>query len=175
MPRRFKLICALKEREEWVLSDSGVWKAPNYLQVFQFYFAYTDVLGYMLEVSTPYGVQVFKIGKSVPRARGWGSDLGTRAPAVLTNWDSGPLSSLGCCHWFSLVTGSSLFCFAKFLLYNVFGTDTSLFLNLNVPCSGLSQPVAATGANRHWPHASGILEQLVWSEHQSYPSVTAQE
>lgn len=68
-----------------MLSDSGVWKAPNYLQVFQFYFAYTDVLGYMLEVSTPYGVQVFKIGKSVPRARGWGSDLGTRAPAVLTN------------------------------------------------------------------------------------------
>lgn len=53
-----------------MLSDSGVWKAPNYLQVFQFYFAYTDVLGYMLEVSTPYGVQVFKIGVSQERGGG---------------------------------------------------------------------------------------------------------
>lgn len=53
-----------------VIWFTGVWKAPNYLQVFQFYFACTDVLGYVLEVSTPYGVQVFKIGKSVPRATG---------------------------------------------------------------------------------------------------------
>lgn len=49
---------------------TGVWKLPNYLQVFLFYFALTDVLGYMLEASTPYGVQVFKIGKRVPRAQG---------------------------------------------------------------------------------------------------------
>lgn len=74
-----------------VIRLTGVWKAPNYLQVFQFYFAYTAVLGYVLEVSTPYGVQVFKIGKSVPRARGWSWALGVWAPAVLTNWGSRPL------------------------------------------------------------------------------------
>lgn len=49
---------------------TGVWKPPNYLQVFLFYFVLTDVLGYMLEASTPYSVQVFKIGKRAPRAKG---------------------------------------------------------------------------------------------------------
>lgn len=38
------------------------------------------------------------------------------------------------------------------------------------------QPVAATGANRWWPHASGVLlERFLWREYQSYPSVTAKD
>lgn len=121
MPRRFKLICAFKEGGVCIIWLTGVWKAPNYLQVFQFYFAWTDVLGYMLEVSTPYGVQVLKTGKSVPRAWRWSWALGTQAPAILANWGSEPLLSLGCCLWlFSLVTGSLLSCFAEFFLDNFF-------------------------------------------------------
>lgn len=150
---------------------TGVWKAPNYLQVFRFYSACTDVLGYVLEVSTPYGVQVFKIGKSVPRATGWSCAPGTGAPAALADWGSGPLSSLGCCHWlFALVTGSSLACFAEFLLYNVLAQTlhSSWTLMSLVPVSVSPRLWAATGANRPWPHSSGVLlEQFLCSEHQS--------
>ena len=115
---------------------TGVWKAPNYLQVFQFYFAWTDVLGYMLEVSTPYGVQVFKTGKYVPGARGWSPAVGTLDPPALADWRSEPLLSLGCCCWlFFLVTSSLLSCFAEFFLDGVSGSNTSLLLNHKVPCS----------------------------------------
>lgn len=58
-----------------VVGLTGVWKPPNYLQVFLFYFILTDVLGYMLEASTPYGVQVFKIGKRAPEQRGGAESL----------------------------------------------------------------------------------------------------
>lgn len=103
---------------------------------FQFYFAWTDVLGYILEVSTPYGVQVFKTGKCVPGARGWSRTVGTRAPLVLPDWRSEPLLSLGCCYWlFALVTGSLLFCSAEFFLDSVSGSNTSLLLNHKAPCS----------------------------------------
>ena len=148
---------------------TGVWKAPNYLQVFQFYFAWTDVLGYILEVSTPYGVQVFKTGKCVPGARGRSRTVGTRAPLVLPDWRSEPLLSLGCCYWlFALVTGSLLSCSAEFFLDSVSGSNTSLLLNHKVPCSvSASQPVAATGACRWWPHAPGVLlDPFLRSEHQ---------
>lgn len=64
---------------------TGVWKTPNYLQVFLFYFILTDVLGYMLEASTPYGVQVFKIGKRAPRAKGRCRVLGSHPGAVIVN------------------------------------------------------------------------------------------
>lgn len=67
---------------------TGVWKAPNYLQVFQFLLCLNRCLGLYVEVSTPYGVQVFKIGKRVPWARGWSSAFGTGASAVLANWGS---------------------------------------------------------------------------------------
>lgn len=177
MPRRFKLICAFKEGGVCIIWLTGVWKAPNYLQVFQFYFAWTDVLGYMLEVSTPYGVQVLKTGKSVPRAWRWSWALGTQAPAILANWGSEPLLSLGCCLWlFSLVTGSLLSCFAEFFLDNFFWQKHFIIAETESPYFCFPQPVAATGANRWWPHASGVLlERFLWREYQSYPSVTAKD
>lgn len=52
---------------------------------FPFLLCSNRCLGLYVEVSTPHGVQVFKIGKRVPRARRWSSALGTRAPAVLAN------------------------------------------------------------------------------------------
>ena len=133
----------------------------------------------MLEVSTPYGVQVLKTGKCVPGARGWSRTVGKWAPLVLADWRSEPLLSLGCCYWvFSLVTGSLLSCFAEFFLDSVSGSDTSLLLNHEVPCSWfcLSQPVAATGAYRWWSHAPGaLLEQFLGSEQRRQPSVAARD
>jgi hypothetical protein len=63
-------LCFGRRGGSTVVGLTGVWKLPNYLQVFLFYLALTDVSGYMLDASAPYGVQVFKIGKSVPRAKG---------------------------------------------------------------------------------------------------------
>lgn len=40
-------LCFKRRGGVCVIWLTGVWKAPNYLQVFPFYFARTDVLGYM--------------------------------------------------------------------------------------------------------------------------------
>lgn len=68
-----------------VVGLTGVWKPPNYLQVFLFYFVLTDVLGYMLEASTPYDVQMFKIGKRAPRAKGRCRVFGSHPGAVIAS------------------------------------------------------------------------------------------
>lgn len=90
MPRRFKLICAFKEGEECVLSDSQVFgRLQITFRFFSLNFARTDVLGYMWKYPVLMVSKCLKLERGSPGARRWSWALGTRAPAVLANYGSG--------------------------------------------------------------------------------------
>lgn len=90
MPRRFKLICAFKEGEECVLSDSQVFgRLQITFRFFSLNFARTDVLGYMWKYPVLMVSKCLKLERGSPGARRWSWALGTWAPAVLANYGSG--------------------------------------------------------------------------------------
>lgn len=152
MPRRFKLICAFKKGEAGALSDSQVF---GRLQIAFRIFSSTLLEQMSWGICWKYPLLMVSKRLKLERASqeaGGGVRLLAHQPLPFLQMEALDLSCLwACCHWlFFLVTGSSVPCFTEFLLYDVFGADTSLLLNLNVPrsCFCLSQPEAATGANR---------------------------